>query len=269
MEIHNQFTYQKGQVFDFTGDDDVWVFIDKKLCLDLGGPHPPMSGSIELDNLGLTEGWVYAFDMFYCERHRDGSSLKFSTSIELSPCGKEDSDKDSTADLCDYCPFGDPELSLTESGSGLTRAFYLTLGTEVRDGLELSFDFGDGKTTEVYTAIDTTIVHSYEKAGTYEVTVSSAPLAGCASSIDTLTVTLTSEGTRIAPKCSSLPSINGFNRRKYLVRALNCLLVEKKIMIRMVQLTFVIIVLLGILNSNWRKLVLDLLGLFRYILAQM
>jgi fibro-slime domain-containing protein len=218
MEIHNQFTYQKGQVFDFTGDDDVWVFIDKKLCLDLGGPHPPMSGSIELDNLGLTEGWVYAFDMFYCERHRDGSSLKFTTSIELSPCGKEDSDKDSTADLCDYCPFGDPELSLTESGSGLTRAFYLTLGTEVRDGLELSFDFGDGKTTEVYTAIDTTIVHSYEKAGTYEVTVSSAPLAGCASSIDTLTVTLTSEGTRIAPKCSSIPlmpgSDGGLQRRK-------------------------------------------------------
>jgi hypothetical protein len=170
-----------------------------------------MSGTIELDNLGLTEGWTYAFDMFYCERHVYGSSLKFTTSIELSPCGKVDMDQDSTMDLCDYCPFGDPQLSLSQSGTGFTRAFSIVLGTEVRDGLELTVDFGDGTTTEVYTAIDTTIVHTYEKAGTYEVTVSSKPLAGCATSTDTVTVTLTSEGTRIAPKCSSIPLMPGSN----------------------------------------------------------
>ena len=86
-EINTEFTYTGGETFSFTGDDDVWVFINGELAIDLGGVHGPITGAVSLDTaaaaLGITTGGTYDLDIFQAERHKDGSSFSFTTSIVL------------------------------------------------------------------------------------------------------------------------------------------------------------------------------------------
>jgi fibro-slime domain-containing protein len=85
MEIHTFFTYSGGEVFRFTGDDDVWAFINGQLAMDIGGVHSARSDSIIVDNmaasLNLIKGRTYEFDFFYAERHTTASTIRITTDL--------------------------------------------------------------------------------------------------------------------------------------------------------------------------------------------
>jgi fibro-slime domain-containing protein len=85
-EIHTTFEYKGGEVFTFQGDDDLWLFINKKLALDLGGLHPEVRGTVNLDQqaaqLGIQRGQTYAMDIFHAERHTTASNFRIETTID-------------------------------------------------------------------------------------------------------------------------------------------------------------------------------------------
>jgi fibro-slime domain-containing protein len=80
-EIHVSFQYLAGQSFSFRGDDDLWIFVNDKLALDLGGLHQALKGTINFDTLGLTSGQTYNMDIFHAERQTDESNFRIETNI--------------------------------------------------------------------------------------------------------------------------------------------------------------------------------------------
>lgn len=85
MELGMPFLYLPGQYLNVAADDDLWVFVDGALALDIGGIHPATAGSIDFDTLGLTSGEEYWIDLFFAERHTTGSELHLETNLHCVP----------------------------------------------------------------------------------------------------------------------------------------------------------------------------------------
>ncbi|MDR2732227.1 MAG: fibro-slime domain-containing protein [Fibromonadaceae bacterium] len=84
FESHAQFIYQKGQVFDFRGNDDIWVYINSQLVIGSGSTYLAAPGHIKLDDMGLTEGMYYTIDIFFCDMRTTQSNVRISTNMYIT-----------------------------------------------------------------------------------------------------------------------------------------------------------------------------------------
>lgn len=74
------------RVFTFTGDDDLWIFVNGQRFIDLGGVHGSASASFTEETLiaaGLQPGVNYDLDIFFAERHTTASNFNIVTTLTI------------------------------------------------------------------------------------------------------------------------------------------------------------------------------------------
>ena len=163
FESHAKFTYKPGLKFNFRGDDDIWVFIDDKLAVDLGGTHLAAPGYVDLDNFkgksgSMEVGNQYDIDVFFCDRRTTMSNVRIKTNMyiqqktDIQVKGKKNPQNpaEKVYELC-YTKSGDGSCAAATSGSdeeitccgadftnkpeckGLAPAFFLVNGKKPTD----------------------------------------------------------------------------------------------------------------------------------------
>lgn len=87
FELNTEFLVERGtgQVFTFFGDDDVWVFINDRLVIDIGGVHGAVKQSVDIDRLDwLEDGERAELKLFFAERHTTRSNFRVETNLRLN-----------------------------------------------------------------------------------------------------------------------------------------------------------------------------------------
>ena len=135
--------------FFFSGDDDVWVFIDGKLALDVGGAHGEVSGLLEFGETKTTDG-------------KKNSVTAYVSKVKKGGTSNEDQDKKSVK----HVKYNNKDIDFYAKGTTLTfdkgqkhtlTMYYMERGMW-GSNMAVAFNFPDNNELQVQKVVDLTNV---------------------------------------------------------------------------------------------------------------
>ena len=84
-ESHAKFRFKENLKFSISGNDDIWVFIDNKLAVDIGGNHLAAPGYVDVEKFlpNAEIGKEYDIDIYFCNRRTPTSNLDIKTNMYI------------------------------------------------------------------------------------------------------------------------------------------------------------------------------------------
>lgn len=149
--------------FYFSGDDDVWVFIDGQLVLDIGGAHGKAAGIIDFDQRGAKKDKVTAYV----------SKVKYNN-VTKQEYGDNTKDKKEFVytgnDLqgerynpTQYCYSNTVDVPNLSTGQHTLTMYYMERGMW-ESNMAVAFNFPDNNELQVQKIVDTTKVNAWFKS---------------------------------------------------------------------------------------------------------
>lgn len=142
--------------FFFSGDDDVWVFIDGQLALDVGGAHGKVSGLLEFGETTTDKG------------EKKNSVTAYVSKVKKGGTSNSDQDGSSVKDVT----YNGKKISFSAQGTTLTfdkgqkhtlTMYYMERGMW-ESNMAVAFNFPDNNELQVQKIVDTTNVNNWFKS---------------------------------------------------------------------------------------------------------
>ena len=139
--------------FYFSGDDDVWVFIDDQLVLDIGGDHAKVSGVLEFDQQGQNKDTVTSY-VSRVKNNKTGNYGADECDEHSNTTGKNITYLEKTETYYKNASVSIPGLS---TGKHTLTMYYMERGMW-ESNMAVAFNFPDNNELQVQKEVDLTNV---------------------------------------------------------------------------------------------------------------
>lgn len=147
--------------FYFSGDDDVWVFIDGQLVLDIGGAHGKAAGIIDFDQRGTNKNKVTAYVSKV--KYNKVTNKEYSAGEKKTIVYTGNDLKGEKYNPTNYYYSNTVDIPNLSTGKHTLTMYYMERGMW-ESNMAVAFNFPDNNELQVQKIVDTTDVNDWFKS---------------------------------------------------------------------------------------------------------